>query len=122
MAAIVDWSYYSSLHNTITDETEFTTAEALAEQEVRSVIGPIRWAEITEDTFGYDVLKDCICNVIDKQVQDERSGKGKGVISVSNDGYSESYASEAQTREALTDEMRGCIRQWLSGAGMVGAY
>ena len=57
-----------------------------------------------------------------KQVQDERSGKGKGVTSVSNDGYSESYASEAQTREALTDEMRGCIRQWLSGTGMVGAY
>ena len=122
MAAIVDWSYYSSLHNTITDETEFTTAEVLAEQEVRSVIGPVRWSEINTDTFGYDVLQDCICNVIDKQTQDTRSGKGRGVVSASNDGYSESYASEAQTREALTEEMRGCIRQWLSGSGLVGAY
>jgi len=122
MAAIVDWSYYSSLHNVITDQTEFDTAEALAEQEVRSVIGPVRWQEITSDTFGYDVLQDCICNVIDKQTQDARSGKGKGITSISNDGYSESYAAEAQTREQLTEEMRGCIRQWLSGSGLVGAY
>ena len=122
MAAIVTWSYYSSLHNIITDETEFTQAEALAEQEVRSVIGPVRWSEITEDTFGYDVLQDCICNVVDKSTMDARSGKGTGIASVSNDGYSESFATTAQTREALTEEMRGCIRQWLSGSGMVGAY
>ena len=122
MAAIVEWSYYSYLHNVITDQEEFNRAEALAEQEVRSVIGPVRWSEITEDTFGYDVLKDCICNVIDKITLDSRSGKGTGVTSVSNDGYSESFATEAQTREALTEEMRGCIRQWLSGSGMVGAY
>ena len=122
MAAIVDWSYYSSLHNTITDQADFDTAEALAEQEVRSGIGPIRWAEINTDTFGYDVLKDCICNVIDKKTQDARTGKGMGVASVSNDGYTESYAADAQTQEALTEEMRGCIRQWLSGTGMVGAY
>lgn len=122
MAAIVSWSYYSSLHNVITDETEFDRAEPLAEKEVRSVIGPVRWSEITSDTFGYDVLQDCICNVIDKNTLDARSGKGTGITSVSNDGYSESFASEAQTREALTNELHGCIRQWLSGSGMVGAY
>ena len=121
MAAIVDWSYYSSLHNTV-NQSDFDTAEALAEQEVRSVIGPIRWAEINSDTFGYDVLKDCICNVMDKTAKDAATGKGNGVTSVSNDGYSESFAAEAQTREALTEETRGCIRQWLSGTGMVGAY
>ena len=122
MAAIVDWSYYSSLHNVVSDQTEFDRAEALAEKEVRSVIGPVRWSEITADTFGYDVLKDCICNVIDKDTTDAHSGKGKGITSISNDGYSESYASEVQTREALTEEMRGCIKQWLSGSGLVGAY
>ena len=122
MATIVDWSYYSSLHNVITDQAEFDRAEPLAEKEVRSVIGPVRWSEITTDTFGYDVLKDCICNVIDKNTVDARSGKGKGITSISNDGYSESYASEVQTREALTEEMRGCIKQWLSGSGLVGAY
>ena len=122
MAAIVEWSYYSSLHNIVTDQTEFATAEALAEQEVRSVIGPVRWSEITDDTFGYDVLKDCICNVIDKQTVDYRSGKGKGIASVSNDGYTESYAANVQTQEALNEEMTGCIKQWLSGSGLVGAY
>ena len=122
MAAIVDWSYYSSLHDVITVESDFDKAEALAEKEVRSVIGPIRWAEITSDTFGYDVLKDCICNVIDKSTKDAQSGKGNGVASVSNDGYTETFAQVAQTQEDLTEELHGCIRQWLSGTGMVGAY
>lgn len=121
MATIVDWSYYSSLHDVV-KQADFETAEVLAEQEVRSVIGPIRWAEINSDTFGYDVLKDCICNVMDKVAKDAATGKGTGVASVSNDGYSESYAGSAQTREALTEETRGCIRKWLSGTGMVGAY
>ena len=80
MASIVEWSYYSSLHNVVTDQEEFNRAEALAEQEVRSVIGPVRWSEITTDTFGYDVLQDCICNGIDKITLDARSGKGTGVV------------------------------------------
>ena len=118
----VSWEYYNSLYSNIKDDIEFNRLERKAEKEVRSVIGPIRWATITEDTLGFDELKDCICNVIDKMTQDSRSGKGMGVTSVSNDGYSESYASEVQTREALTEEMRGCIKQWLSGSGLVGAY
>ena len=121
MAAIVDWSYYSSLHDTVKQD-DFDKAEALAEQEVRSVIGPLRWDEIDSDTYGYNVLKDCICNVIDKAAKDAATGKGSGVVSVSNDGYTESYAATAQTKESLTEETRGCIRQWLSGTGLVGAY
>ena len=121
MATIVDWSYYSSLHDVV-QQADFDKAEALAEQEVRSVIGPIKWDEIDSDTYGYDVLKDCICNVMDKTAKDAATGKGTGVTSVSNDGYTESYAATAQTREALTEETRGCIRQWLSGTGLVGAY
>ena len=119
--SIVSWEYYDSLHNNVASD-EFPRLEALAEKKVREVIGAIRFDQITEETFGYDVLKDCICNVIDKQTQDARSPKGKGVTSVSNDGYTESYATEVQTQEAQTEEMRGCIRQWLSGTGMVGAY
>ena len=115
----VNWEYYSSLHNTV-KEDDFERLEAIAEKEVCNVIGPIRWANITEETFGYTQLQDCICNVIDKMSVDSKSGKGKGVSSVSNDGYSESYV--VQTEEQLRSELQSSIRSWLSGTGLVGAY
>ena len=115
----VTWEYYSSLHN-IVNKDDFDRAEALAEKEVQLVIGWIRWANITEETFGYTKLQDCICNVIDKVASDVKSGKGKGVSSVSNDGYSESYV--IQTEEQLRSELNSSIRSWLSGTGLVGAY
>ena len=119
MSQFVDWEYYSFLHSKVTEE-EFDRAEALAEKEVQNVVGWIRWANITEETFGFEQLKDCICNVIDKMAVDSKSGKGKGVSSVSNDGYSESYV--VQTEEQLRSELQSSIRAWLSGTGLVGAY
>lgn len=115
----VSWEYYSSLHNKITED-EFQRAEALAEKEVQRVIGLPRWSVITEETFGYVQLQDCICNVMDKMAEYNTSGMGKGVSSVSNDGYSESYV--IQTEEQLRSELQSLIRSWLSGSGMVGAY
>lgn len=119
MSQIVSWEYYDSLYSTVKKEN-FDKAEARAERAVREVIGPIRWATITTDTFGYDQLKDCICNVMDKMAADDKSGKGRGISSASNDGYSESYV--VQTEEQLREEMRSSIRAWLSGTGLVGAY
>lgn len=119
MSQLVDWEYYSSLHDTVKQE-DFKLAEALAEKEVQRVIGWICWANITEETFGYEQLKDCICNVIDKMAVDAKSGKGKGISSASNDGYSESYV--VQTEEQLRSELQSSIRAWLSGTGLAGAY
>lgn len=115
----VTWEYYSSLYTKIREE-DFDKAEKLAEKEVCAVIGPIRWAAITTDTFGFEQLQDCICNVINKMAEAEKSGKGKGISSISNDGYSESYV--VQTEEQLRNELRSSIRAWLSGTGLVGAY
>lgn len=115
----VSWEYYSSLHSIVAKD-DFERAETLAEKEVQRVIGWIRWANITEDSFGYEQLQDCICNVMDKMAVDAKSGKGKGVSSVSNDGYSESYV--VQTEEQLRSELQSSIRAWLSGTGLVGAY
>lgn len=120
MSAIVSWEYYGSLHTKVATQAEFTKREALAEQETRQVIGKIRFDAITEDTFGYDVLKDCICNVIDKMIDDENSGRGKGLQSVSNDGYSETYA--VKDSADLRNDMASSIKGWLSGTGLVGAY
>ncbi len=119
MAQMVTWEQYRSLHH-IVDETEFDEAEALAEREVQQVIGWIRWANINQDTFGYQQLQECICNVMDKVAEDAKSAKGQGVSSVSNDGYSESYV--IQTAEQLRGELQSSIRAWLSGTGLVGAY
>lgn len=119
MSQLVNWEYYSSLHNLITEDN-FDKAELLAEKEVCAVIGPIRWATITDSTFGYEQLQDCICNVIDKMATDSKTGKGQGLSSVSNDGYSESYV--VQTADQLRSELQSSIRAWLSGTGLVGAY
>ena len=119
MSQLVDWEYYSSLHDTVKKD-DFDRAELLAEKEVQRVIGSIRWANITEEIFGFEQLKDCICNVIDKMSADKKSGKGKGVASVGNDGYSESYV--IQTEEQLRSELQSSLRAWLSGTGLVGAY
>ena len=119
MSQIVNWEYYSSLYSTVSEE-KFNKAEMQAEKEVQLVIGAVRWAEITPDTFGYEQLKDCICKTMNKIAEDTKSGKGKGLSSVSNDGYSESYV--VQTEEQLRSELQSSIRVWLSGTGLVGAY
>lgn len=120
--ALVTWGQYSSLYAGIKDEEMFIKAEALAEKEVARVIGPIRWAEIPEDIdseFYADQLRDCICKVIDYQEQ-IGSKTGRGVTSVSNDGYSESYALSKPSDAA--EELATNIRAWLSGTGLVRAY
>lgn len=119
MSNIVDWEYYDSLYSKI-DSTEFVKYEALAENEVKLVIGKLRWDTITADTYGYDVLKDCICKVMDKLYEDGLTAKGKGITSVSNDGYTETYATT--TPGEYFKEMSTSIRAWLSGTGLVGAY
>lgn len=119
MSQIVTWEYYSSLSKKVSEDA-FPGAERRAEREVQAVVGPIRWANITQQTFGYQQLQDCICEVIDKMVENDRSGKGKGVSAVSNDGYSESYV--VQTEEQLRSELHSSIRALLSGTGLVGAY
>ena len=119
MSQMVNWEYYSSLYDMV-PEDKFDRVMHQAEKEVMTVIGPIRWANITENIFGYQQLRNCICVVMNKMYENEKSGKGKGVSSVSNDGYSESYV--IQTEEQLRKELQSAIRAGLSGTGLVGAY
>lgn len=119
MSQLVNWEDYSSLFDKV-PEGEFNRYERLAEIEVRNVIGPIRWACITEQTFGYKQLKDCVCNVVNSLYDADNSAQGKGIASVSNDGYSESYT--VQTATQAKTELQSMIKRWLSGTGLVGAY
>ena len=117
--ALITWEDYSSLHDKIT-ETDFDKAEALAEKEICTVIGLIRWQDITSDTFGYETLQDCICNVMDIMAENETTGVGRGVVSVSNDGYTETYATSKD--DEVRNDLHKSIRAMLSGTGVVGAY
>lgn len=122
MAALVSWEYYSSLYSVVTED-QFETAEALAEKEVIRIVGLIHWGELNlthldEEIYG-DQLKDCICKVIDFMAEAPKA-QGKGIASVSNDGYSESYVLQKQS-DAL-EELGKNIRSWLSGTGIVRAY
>src|SRR5574344_605479 len=119
MNAIVSWEYYSSLYNKI-NEDDFERAEALAEKEVKRVIGIPRWNALDSTEFYYEQLQDCICNTIDKMADMQNIASGKGMSSVSNDGYSESYVLQTQTQAMA--ELESCIRAWLSGTGLAGAY
>lgn len=119
MNNIVTWEYYNSLYSKAKQE-EFGNLEALAERHVLSVIGHYRWDNIKESAFYFDQLKDCICKVIDKLVDLDSSGAGKGVASVSNDGYSESYA--VRTSEEYNNEIRTCVIRGLSGTGLTSAF
>ena len=53
MSPIITWEQYSSLFNNNLDVDEFTMLEQRAEREVCAVIGPIRWADITSETFAF---------------------------------------------------------------------
>ena len=119
MAALVSWEYYSSLYSVVTED-QFETAEALAEKEVIKVVGLIHWSELNlEDEIYGDQLMDCICKVINYQAEAPKA-QGRGVASVSNDGYSESYV--LQTQSQADEELGKNIRAWLSGTGLVRAY
>jgi hypothetical protein len=119
MNAIVDWEYYHSLYPTA-NQTTFTNLEPLAEREIRSVVGAHRWNSISPAHFYYDQLKDCVCRVINMLAEYAEGGVGKGLSSVNNDGYTESYV--VQTQAQVNAEIRMCIIKWLSGTGLVGAY
>lgn len=119
MNNIVDWEYYSSLHDKVSED-EFEKSEALAEKEVALVIGSPRWEAVTDTAFYYVQLKDAICKTIDKMTEMRSSGIGKGISSVSNDGYSESYAVQTDVQARI--ELVLAITDWLSGTGLVGAY
>lgn len=119
MGAIVDWEYYHSLYPAV-DQAAFDSFEPQAEMEIRSVVGAHRWNSIDPSRFYFGQLKDCVCRVVNMLAEYDTSGIGKGLSSVSNDGYSENYV--VQTQNQVDAEIRMCIVRWLSGTGLVGAY
>lgn len=118
MSTLLTWEQYSSLHSKAKAD-EFDNLEIEAEFEARAVIGP-RFDMINAETYGFKQLQECLCRIIDAKKDAQTSAVGKGVASVSNDGYSETYA--ITTTSDMQENLRKDIASWLSGTGLIGAY
>ena len=125
----ITWEQYRSLYNGISDETEFDRLSKLAGIKLNTITHmrakqfEDAYCEDTATDFQKQVhaqIQDTFCQLLASMSVQEASGMGTGIVSVSNDGYSESYA--VQTEEQLRKELQSSIRAWLSGTGLAGAY
>ena len=124
----ITWEQYRSLYANIADETEFNRLSKLAEIKL-NIITHMR-AKQFEDAYSEDTatdfqkqvhlqVQDTFCQLLATMNVQEASGMGTGIVSVSNDGYSESYkVTTAQEKEA---QLTSVIRSGLSGTGLAGA-
>jgi len=112
--AYIDWEYYSS-HFPKLNESDFNKnlikAEMLMDIETR-------FRSKTATGYKLDQTKACVANLVNKIAEQEETGVGNGVKSVSNDGYSESY--DISTQAQADAELRQVCVKWLSGTGLMG--
>lgn len=107
MNNLIDWEYYNS-HFPKLNEDRFN---ALSYQAERLVMKRLNKTELGD--YENDV-KDCICVVINEL---DTQSKSNGVTSISNDGYSESYANS--TKEENKQSIEDIIYQWLGDTGLI---
>lgn len=127
MSQIVTWEYYSSLFNEVNEST-FNKLEPQAEQRLdiathfRSSEYVDSYDETTASPFQnkkYSSIKYAICVVVNKLQANSKSASGNGITSVSNNGYSETYA--VTTTDQANAEISSIISNCLSGTGLCSA-
>ena len=124
----IDWEYYSSLFNNISDEKEFnreyskaavymdryTAMRARAFMKAYDDDGATDFQRMTADA-----IRMTMCELVNNIAAQEASDMGTGIASVSNEGYSESYRiTTASEKEA---QLVCVIKNGLSGTGLAGA-
>jgi len=114
---MVDWSYYNSHFSNLT-ESEFNKVIDTAESFInirgrKNIIDDIE-LNVAEDTSDVRLIpyKNAICGVAEKLFVKMESIRD--VNSISNDGYSESYASQ------IDDEAVQIAKFYLAGTGIWG--
>lgn len=110
----IDWEYYNS-HFPKVSEEEFKSLLPQAEMKV-DVFTHLR----SKEAVGYKLeqVKAAVANIINELSEQKSIKTRKGINSVSNDGYSESYT--AITEEQIEQDLRSICFQWLSGTGLMG--
>ena len=126
--AFVTFEQYSSHRNDIADAKDFERIAQQAEIKLNTITH--MRAKKFEDTYDestatdfqrqvHQQIMDTCCSLIGAMYQQSISGKGSGITSVSNDGYSETY--RIQTADELEAQLTSVIRSGLSGTGLAGA-
>lgn len=118
----ITWEYYSSLYSEIPDEETFNRLmkrvpvkmDTITHMRVSRFIGSHRKTTATDfQKQVYAQIQNTACELANLLYAQDMSGMGTGISSVSNDGYSESYAvttvaqKEAQQRETVINGLRG---------------
>lgn len=110
MNNLLDWEYYNS-HFPKLSEDEFNKVSYKAERIVLK-----RISKSVDDLSSDEQMdvKDCICDIINGIYGTNYS---KGLASVSNDGYAESYATV--TEEENEQKIENIINTWLGDTGLL---
>ena len=116
MSAYATWDLYQAYYGEIEDEAAFDRMNYRVSGMLDVFTG-----RRAERATGHKAarLNDCACALIDLLADIEKSGAGRGLSSVSNDGYAESYA--ATSPEQISAMLRSTAFQRLSGTGLMGA-
>lgn len=123
----ITWGHYSSLYSEITDEKEFNKylrraqirMDAVTHMQVSRFMN--RYKKTTATDFQkqiYAQIQDTVCELVNIIYVQELSGMGTGISSVSNDGYSESYA--VTTAAGKASQQTETILRGLRGTGLAG--
>ncbi len=118
----ITWEGYSSLYTEIPDENTFNRLmrrvrikmDGITHMRVSKFVGSYRKTTATDfQKLVYAQIQDTACELANLMYAQDMSGMGTGIASVSNDGYSESYAvttaaeKEAQQRKTVLNGLRG---------------
>lgn len=101
--------------------TELTEEQYAARLEHATALLDTFTARRSRSATGYklDAVKRAECSLVRLMHAQEQTEQGKGLTSISNEGYSESYV--ASTPEQVNTMRREAVFQWLSGTGLMSA-
>lgn len=110
----IDWEYYNS-HFPKVSEEKFKELLLAAETKME-IYTHYRCLNI--DGYKLEQVKAAVANMINTIADQEKLKEREGINSVSNDGYSESYAQT--TGEQREEALKNVCFDWLSGTGLMG--
>lgn len=124
----ITWEQYSSLYSDISDQNDFEKIGKRAEIKLNAITH--MRAKRFEDTYDEDTatdfqrqvhmqIQDTFCQLLSAINNQDISGMGTGLISVSNAGYTETY--KVTTAQEKEEQLTALIRSGLSGTGLAGA-
>ena len=123
----IDWEYYSSLYSEILEEDfDKLNQRAAGKLDAQTHMRAQEFVDAYDETAAtpfqkrvYTQIRQTMCELVHAMYEQETSAVGKGIASVSNDGYSESYKITTQAEQEA--QLCALIRNGLSGSGLVGA-